>query len=554
MEADKLPMRREHAPAGPILLALLPLAACLCGGYCVAQDCTGPAALQSRITAHPDSQSYSELGAWFGERKNFQCAVETLQAGLHLEPNSMRLNYLLGLTLFSSGQVEASLRPLEHSTELDSKALEPHLILGTALAQLQRQQEARIQWQAALRIDPSSTVALDGLSKSLIAAGEYGAAISLLRTAKRNEDLTLDLAFAYDRGGMLEKSSETLKAALHASPSSVRLTDALARVYVQQHRSDVAAELLKGSLAAHPNDVEGQRIYLPLLVLRGEFSAAQPIAVKLLALDPHNFEVLFLNGVIEHQSGRYDTAREHLQQAVAMAPEDSYSHYYLGLTLIGLEDSKGARAELEKAVALDPANAEAHFQLANILRSSGDKDSAQEQSKIAQQLFVMRSQHFAAQPKATEAAKKLAAGDIQGAIALYRKAVEAAPQDASISYKLALAFDKAGDTEAERTTLEQTLHIDPTMAVAQNQLGYVLSRGGDVPDAEQHFHLAVQAAPAYTAAWVNYAAALAVESRLEEAEKALSTALELDPGNAQALGLKKDLDAAHVTKPAGQSK
>jgi Flp pilus assembly protein TadD len=554
MEADNLPMRREQTRSGLIFLAVLSMAAWFCGGYCRAQDCTGPSALQSRIATHPDSGSYSELGAWFGERKNFRCAVDTLQAGLHLDPNSMRLNYLLGLTLFSSGQIEESLRPLERSTELDSKALEPHLILGTALAQLQRQGEARVQWKAALRIDPGSTVALDGLGKSLIAAGEYGAAVSLLRTAKRNEELTLDLALAYDRGGMLERSSETLVAALRTSPSSVRLTDALARVYVQQRRSDTAAKLLKESLAAHPNDVEGQRIYLPILVLSGEFSAAQPIAVKLLALDPHNFEVLFLNGVIEHQYGHYDAAREHLKQAIAMAPDDSYSHYYMGLTLIGLDDSVGARAELEKAVTLDPANAEAHFQLANILRSSGDKDSAQEQSKIAQQLFVMRSQHFVAQPKATEAAKKLAAGDIQGAIALYREAVEAAPQDASIAYKLALAFDKAGDTEAERTTLEQTLHIDPTMAVAQNQLGYVLSRGGDVPDAEKHFHLAVQSAPAYTAAWVNYAAALAVESRLEEAEKALSTALQLEPGNAQALGLKKDLDAAHATKPAGQSK
>jgi tetratricopeptide (TPR) repeat protein len=479
--------------------------------------------------------------------------VDTLQAGLRIDPNSMRLNYLLGLTLYSGGQVEESLRPLERSSELDSKALEPYLILGTALAQLQRQPEARVQWQAALRIDPGSTVALDGLSKCMIAAGEYGSAIDLLRTAKRNEDLTLDLAFAYDRAGMLERSSEMLQAALHTSPSSVRLTNALARVYVHQRRSDTAAKLLKDSLARHPNDVEGQRIYLPILVLSGDFYTAQPIAEKLLAIDPHNFEVLFLNGVIEHQSGHYDAAREHLKQAIAMAPNDSYSHYYLGLTLIGLDDSQGARVELEKAVALDPANAEAHFQLAHVLRSLGEKEAAQEQSKIAQELFVARSQHFTAQPKATEAANELAAGDIQGAIALYREAVVAAPQDADIAYRLALAFDKAGDTDAERTTLEQTVRIDPSMAQAQNQLGYVLSRSGDVPDAEEHFRLAVQSAPAYTAAWVNYAAALAVQSRLDEAEKALSQALQLDPGNAQALGLKKDLEAAHAAKSPGHS-
>ena len=546
-------MRRKHTHSGPMFFAVLPLAVCIGGGYCSAQECTGPPAMQARIAAHPDAQGYSELGAWFGERNKFKCAVDTLQTGLRHDPDSIRLNYLLGLTLYSNGQVEESIGPLEHSAELDSKALEPHLILGSALAQLQRQPEARTEWTAALRIDPTSTVALDGLSKSMIATGDYSSAISLLREAKRNEDLTLDLAFAYDRAGMLERAGETLRTALQASPSSVRLTDALARVYVQQHRSDTAGKLLKESLAAHPDDVEGQRIYLPLLVLSGEFSKAQPIAEKLLTIDPHNFQILFLNGVIEHQSGRYETAREHLQQAVALEPDNSSPHYYLGLTLIGLDDDKGARAELEKAVALDPTNAEAHFQFANVLRSLGEKTPAQEQSKIAQELFLARTQHLAAQPKAAEAGDKLAAGDIKAAIALYREAREAAPQDAAIAYRLALAFDKAGDTESERTTLEQTLQIDPTMALAQNQLGYVLSRSGDVPDAEQHFYLAVQSNPSYTAAWVNYAAALAVQSRLDEAEKALSQALQLDPGNAQALGLKKDLDAAQSAKTAGHS-
>jgi tetratricopeptide (TPR) repeat protein len=529
-------------------LAMLSLAACFGSVLCRAQDCTGPQALQARIDAHPDAQAYAELGKWFGEKNKFQCAVATLQAGLRLDPNSMRLNYLLGLTLYSNGQVEQSLRPLERSTEADPKAIEPHLILGSALAQLQRQREARAEWTAALRIDPTSTVALDGLSKSQIAAGEYGAAITLLRKARRNDDLTLDLALAYERAGMLEQSGETLRAALQQHPSSARLTDALAKVYVEQHRSDTAAKILKESLAAHPDDVEGQRIYLPLLVLTGEFSVAQPIAVKLLALYPHDFQLLFLNGVIEHQSGHYEAARDHLKQAIALEPDNSSPHYYLGLTLTGLDDAQGARQELEKAVALDPSNAEAHFQLANTLRELGEQKLSQDQSRIAQQLFAARNQHLVVQPKVQEAARRMSAGDIKGAIALYREAVAAAPQDAAISYKLALAFDKAGDMDAERTTLEQTLKLDPTMALAQNQLGYVLSRGGDVPSATEHFHLAVQLNPAYTAAWVNYAGALAVQSHTDEAEKALSRALQLDPRNAQALGLKKALNEALSSK------
>jgi tetratricopeptide (TPR) repeat protein len=163
----------------------------------------------------------------------------------------------------------------------------------------------------------------------------------------------------------------------------------------------------------------------------------------------------------------------------------------------------------------------------------------------------MHSRHAAAEPKAAEASKRLAAGDFNAAIALFREASDSDPQDAQIAYRLALALDKAGDTEAERTTLERTLRIDPTLALAQNQLGYVLSRSGDIPDAEEHFHLAVQSAPAYAEAWVNYAAALAMQSHFEDASKALAQALRLEPENAQARGLKKDLAATHPARSGG---
>jgi cytochrome c-type biogenesis protein CcmH/NrfG len=56
----------------------------------------------------------------------------------------------------------------------------------------------------------------------------------------------------------------------------------------------------------------------------------------------------------------------------------------------------------------------------------------------------------------------------------------------------------------------------------------------------------VQAAPGYVQAWVSLAATLGMESRFPEAQKALASALQLDPQNAQALQLSKDLEAAQV--------
>ena len=111
------------------------------------------------------------------------------------------------------------------------------------------------------------------------------------------------------------------------------------------------------------------------------------------------------------------------------------------------------------------------------------------------------------------------------------------------TYKLALAMDRAGDTSNERAALSKAVEIDPDLAVAQNQLGYLASLQGDLSSAENYFRLALRAAPGYTQAWISLAATLAMESRFSEAQEAVTIALRLDPQNTSALQLRRDLTA-----------
>jgi hypothetical protein len=49
-------------------------------------------------------------------------------------------------------------------------------------------------FQSALKVDSASQSTEDGLAKALIAAGDYWAVISRLQSARRDENLTIDLA------------------------------------------------------------------------------------------------------------------------------------------------------------------------------------------------------------------------------------------------------------------------------------------------------------------------------------------------------------------------
>jgi tetratricopeptide (TPR) repeat protein len=424
--------------------------------------------------------------------------------------------------------------------------MQPRVLLATVLTTLGRKDDAAAQWQAALQIDPASTDALDGLATLLTDGGNPMAAVALLKPAQRDEDLNIDLARAYGQAGMLDDAETTIKAALTTDPASLRLTNALATVYVNQHRYQDAAKVLHDFVQQHPDDLDAQVFYLNALVLNSNRDEARPLAKKLLAALPHNFDVLLQNGMLEREAGDYAAARDHLREAVALEPESYDSRYNLGAALANLNDAAGAKEQLEKAIALDPSEVQAHYQLGLVLRTLGDTAGAQTQMKLYQQLnsaSVARSQ---ADTKSRLAAQKLAAGDAPGAVSLYREAVAAMPDDATLNYQLAMALDKGGDLAGERNALEQAVKIDPAFAVAQNQLGYLLSREGNAAAktaAEGHFREAVKAAPDFTIAWINLAATLAAKARYAEAQEAVATALRLDPKNSDALQLSQQLSA-----------
>ena len=506
--------------------------------------CTGPATIEAKLRAHPDADTYTELGDWFGDRKQYPCALEAFQNGIKLEPGNAKLYYLVGLALYASGNPQDALKPLGKSLYLMPEVLKSRLLLAAALDALQRHEEAQNEWQAALRIDHTSTEAFDGLSKSLMAQGDFISAIEVLRDAPHNETLTLDLALAYGRANMLDKASEVLAQALQKNPLSLPLTAAMVTVLVRQVHYQEAVHLAAKSERLHPGNLEAQRLYLRVLVLNGDTVHAAPLARKLLTAHPRDFDFLYLSGILENQGGHYATARGYLEQAVAIDPNHYNSRYNLGVALLELKQFPEAREQLAKALELGATEPEIRFKYAAALRSLGETELAKQQLDLYQKQLQDNQHRALAASKTAQGDKDFAAGDAQKAVGDYREAAEANPTDAQIAYKLALALDKTGDIAAERTALNQAVKIDPTLALAQNQLGYLSSKDGDSAGAEEHFRLAVRAAPGYTQAWISLAATLAMESRLSEAQEALASALKLEPGNADALQLRKDLNAA----------
>jgi tetratricopeptide (TPR) repeat protein len=506
--------------------------------------CTGPTALQAKIKAHPTADAYAELGNWYGTQNQYACAAQAFKSAVRLDPKSAQLNYLLGLAYYETQDFEDALQPLQRSIAADTTALKPHLVLASVLMQLKQPQDAAQEWSTSLKIDSTNDMALHGLSRCLVDLGDFPGEISLLHSAKLDDQLAVDLAIAYSGTSAWDDAIRTLNTALTASPDSVLLSNALVTVYLKISQTDLAERVAEKCYQAHPDDHAAQISYMRTLVYNGDWAPARPLAKQLLEEDPHSFDTLYLTGILERQDGNFEAARDHLQQALALNPSLANLRYNLGATLDRLHDPTDGVVQLQQAIALGDKDPEVHFELANAFRATGQTDAAAKEMVEYQKAVELKQNTVLAGSKAAEAEVNLGKGDVQKAVELYSEAFAATPQNALLGYKYAMALDKANNLDAEHDILEKVVAIDPQIALAQNQLGYLDSRRGDNTSAEKHFVLAVQAAPGFTQAWISLAATLGMESKFPQAQQAIANALRLDPDNTQAQQLSHDLQTA----------
>ncbi len=510
--------------------------------------CTASPELSARLKAQPTSENYAAVGNWFADKKRFDCAAGAFASAFQRQSNSPSLAYLWGLSLYSAGHDDQAMTALNRAKQLDHNDIRPHLVLAAIMDRLKKTTDAEAEWRAALAIDPDSATALDSLSQDLLDQKDYAAVIALLGKPAASRIQTpqqsLNLGVAYVGTAQLDAAAKALREGLNNNPDSLPIADKLALVLMLHGRDQEAFAVLELALERHPGDQPTQLLYLRTLV-SSHADKATEIAHKLLTSYPNQWEVLYLNAVLESREADFASARAHLEHSIALNPGYFQAHAELGSVLAKLDDLAGARAHLEKAITLGDADPEVEYGLAKALQKLGENALAQEKMHLYQQLKQARSDKVQAAGKAEAGDQAMAAGNAAQAAALYREALASDPDEPLLSYKLSRALDKLKDIAGEKAALLRAIQLNPNLAEAENQLGYLAVRDGDAVQAESYFRAAVTSSPSYVVAWINLAATLADEAKWQDARQAIGHALEVDPDNADARNLSHALAQAH---------
>jgi len=485
--------------------------------------CKGPTELEKVIATQPSAGVYDALGAYFGQRQQLSCAIAAFEAAVHQDPSSWEARFNLSLALLQRHEPAKAARELKVATRIKPDDPLGHIALGQALSQLGQNEAAIEEFKFALKSDPKSIPALNGLAKALIAQKRYSAAIAYLKDGPSDPSLQDDLAVAYSSNGDIGEAVKLLAQLVQQDPSSADRRARLGLAYTQDSQYRQAVAEFHEALRLDPSNDVTRLSYVKALIILAEFQTALPEIQSYFRRKPHDFDALYLTGVVNRGLGDYAAAEPLLEHAVLVNPDHYDCRYNLGFVLAKLGKPQEALVHLEKAVQLNPASSEARFQLAAVLRSLGQEQRATEELEGLQAKKQQSVKEDVAGTKVNQANEYFQRGEYQRAADLYREALGQNSENARTYYDLALALDQLGKTGEEREALKKAISLDSSLARARNQLGLLCLQAGQQAEAETELKAAITLEPGYAEAQNNLGVLYGQQGKKQRSRDALQS-------------------------------
>ena len=394
-------------------------------------------ALENLVLEVPNSFEVQELlgMVYAGESKD-SLATEHLEKAVRLKPASAAARTNLATNLIRMGKPAEAQQQLKKAVALDPRNFDANHNLGELYVSVGKLSDAVPFLKAAQKIDPSSYDNGYDLALAYLLTGHPDSARSIVQSllqTKNSAELHNLLGEIEEKDGKYVAAANEFEIAAHQDPSESNLFDWASELLM--HRTlEPAIEVFRNSAERYPNS---PRMAIGLgiaLYSRGNYDDAIKSLLRASDLSPSDPRTYyFLSKAYDSSPNQADQVIERFRRFSEQQPDNAQAQFYYAMTLW-----KGKRAQdptldlhliaslLQKAINLDPNLADARLQLGNLYSDqsqyaeaipeyvkalevksevadahyrlgqayvhTGQKEKAQEQFQVYQQL---RAQHLA---------------------------------------------------------------------------------------------------------------------------------------------------------------
>jgi tetratricopeptide (TPR) repeat protein len=299
----------------------------------------------------------------------------------------------------------------------------------------------------------------------------------------------------------------------------------------ENRMEDALAELAEAK-RENPDDARICNFLGIVLVRLGKHEEAATEYREAIRLDPQMEDAYRNLGFLEWNEHQLEPAREALDRAVELSPNDWFAHYYLGRVLLDEQLYAQAIREIESSKVPLPDDTSFSIQLATAQIAVGNKDQARKllQHLAAVPLDGRQSVHVAS--------LLLALRENDAAIGIIERRLSKkppAPENAWRQFDLALAYLLAGNYDkaiAQADSYQSLTRGDPKAPESAEAWTIVGIAAADLKQNERSldaFHHAATLAPETEEHWLNLSRELMELSRYPEAISAVQDGLAANP-------------------------
>ena len=287
---------------------------------------------------------------------NWSAAVESYETALRHAPDNPIAQARIAEVMISRhrfADAETLLSGLIKKTTTPDHALQHNL--GIALYHQRRYAEAEKAFVAALRDGPRSTQATGYLVKAL------------------------------HQQGKTERARELAGTWLEMEPTDA-VGGYLCLLDFDHGEVDLARIRAKGVLARSPDNSDATIVLAHCLLDDGDIAGADALFATVHRNEPDNPRALLGLGLVAVRKAHLEQAREILERAYALMPENFGTLAILGWTRIAANDPLGAEQYFRRALQVNKSFAESHGGLASALVLQDRRDEARAEIKLAKRL------------------------------------------------------------------------------------------------------------------------------------------------------------------------
>ena len=249
-----------------------------------------------------------------------------------------------------------------------------------------------------------------------------------------------------------------------------------------------------------------------------------------LRLSPQDARALFDFGNALWSLGKRDESIAAHREAIRLQPDLIEAHYNLGGALIDQGKPDEAIAEHREVIRLQPNHSAAHIRLGNILSSQRKLDEA-----VAEFREAIRHKPSDAAGYHSLAFALNEQGKTDEAVAEYRKAIHLKPDDSLVRTNLASALKRQGKSDEAITEYREAARLDAEQGLVGNALGTLgttLKELGRPDETIAIYQRIVERAPDKMEARIGLGNALIAQDKIDEAIKAFTAAVRIEPKSA----------------------